>query len=233
MGAKIVFKGVDAYAKVLHDVKQKQLKAAITAVNMTAAVARQNAQKLMRKKFTIRNDFTPNSVIYAKCPPGVTKLKDVKSELGLLPKARYMAQQETGGQKRSSTGSNLIIPNTTARLGSNTNTVRKFYRYSNIKTNFHPRVVDGRPSKSKMALAVAAANAAQRRGFIRINNTIFQVFRFQPKKDHRMFIAKPILNLKHSTVWIPARPWMQPAIEYAENLTPEFYKKAMDELYNQ
>lgn len=230
MAKTIVFKGVDAFVKCTEDVKKKQLKAAITAVNMTAAVARQNAQRLIRKKFTTRNNFTENSVIYAKCPPGVSKLKNVKSEMGLLPKAKYMELQENGGKKKSPSGANLIIPNTNARGGSNANTVRRFYRYSNIKANFHPRVVNGRPSRSKMALFVAAYNAAQHKGFIRINNTIFQV-KSWPKKGGK-FRAKPILNLKRSTVWIPARPWMKPAIDYAENLQPEFYAKAMDKLYN-
>lgn len=230
MGSTIRFKGVDAFVKVTQDVKKKQLKASINAINMTAAVARQNAQRLIRKKFTNRNNFTENSVIYAKCPPGVSRLKDVKSEMGLLPKAKYMELQEKGGKKKSPSGANLIIPNSNARGGSNVNTVRRFYRYSNIKSKFHPRVVDGRPSRSKMALGVAAYNAAQQKGFIRINSTIFQV-KSWPKKGAK-FRAKPILNLKHSTVWIPARPWMKPAIDYAENLIPDFYKRAMDELYN-
>lgn len=230
MGKKIVFKGVDAFVKVIEDVKRKQLKAAITTINITAAVARQNAQRLMRKNFTLRNKFTENSVIYTKCPPGVSRLKDVKSEMGLLPKAGYMAQQETGGRKTSKSGANLIIPNTNARGGSNSNTVRKFYRYTNIKQNFKPRAVNGRPSKSKMALAVAAYNAANSKGFIRINNTIFQVTKFNPKKDNRLFVAKPILNIKFKSVSIPARPWMQPAIDFADNLIPDIFEKEMDKL---
>lgn len=230
MGKTIVFKGIDAFSKVMDDVKRKQLKAAITTINITAAIARQNAQRLMRKNFTLRNKFTENSVIYAKCPPGVSRLQDVKSEMGLLPKAEYMAKQETGGTKRSASGANLNIPNTNARGGSNTNTVRKFYRYTNIKQNFKPRTVNGRASRSKMALAVAAYNAANSKGFIRINNTIFQVTRFNPKKDNRLFIAKPILNFKFKSVSLPARPWMQPAIDFADNLIPNIFEQEMDKL---
>lgn len=230
MGKTIILKGIDAFDKALEDVKRRQLKAAINTVNIIAAISRQNAQRLIRKNFTLRNNFTENSVIYSKCPPGVSRLKDVKSEMGLLPKAGYMARQETGGTKTSDTGKNLIIPNTNARLGSNSNRVKKFYQYSNIRTNFKPRVVNGRGSRSKMALAVAAYNAAKSKGFIRINGTIFQVLRFKPKGDNRMFTAKPILNMKHKSVFVPARPWMQPAIDFANNLMQDIFNQEMDKL---
>lgn len=225
MGKTIVFMGPGAFQKVIGDVKSRQLKAATNTVNITAAISRQNAQRLMRRNFTLRNTFTEKSVIYAKCPPGVTRLQDVKSEMGLLPKAGYMETQEKGGRKTSPTGANLIIPNTNARMGNNAFRVKKFYQYSNIRANFEKR-----QGSSKMALAVAAYNAAHSKGFIRINNTIFQVLRFKPKGDNRMFTARPILNLKHKSVFVPARPWMQPAIDYAQRLMPDIYGKEMDKL---
>lgn len=230
MGKTIVIKGIKSFEKVVEDVKKTQLKAAINTVNIIAAISRQNAQRLIRKKFTTRNNFTENSVIYAKCPPGVSRLQDVKSEMGLLPKAGYMATQETGGTKRAPSGANLIIPNTNARMGNNAFRVKKFYQYSNIKTNFKPRVVNGRPSRSKLALAVAAKNAAMSKGFIRIKNTIFQVKSFKKKGDNRMFTSRPILNMKHKSVHIPARPWMQPAVDFANNLMQDVYNQEMDKL---
>lgn len=219
-----------SFTEVVNDVNKKMLKAGVNTVNIIAAISRQNAQRLIRRKFTLRNKFTENSVIYTKCRPGVSRFSDVKSEMGLLPGAGYMALQETGGTKRASSGSNLIIPNTNARLGNNANQVRKFYRYSNIRQNFKPRVANGRPSRSKMALAVAAYNAAKSRGFIRINNTIFQVRKFKPKGDNRMFTSTPILNLKHSSVHISARPWMRPAIDFANNLMQDIFNKEMNKL---
>lgn len=228
MGKTIVVKGINAFEKIAKDVSLKQLKAAINTVNITAAVSRQNAQRLMQKNFTLRNTFTQNSVIYSKCPSGVSQLKNVKSEMGLLPKAGYMALQETGGKKTAPTSSNLIIPNTNARLGSNSNRVKKFYQYSNIRQNLKPRTINGTPSRSKMALAVAAYNAAKSKGFVRVNNTIFQVLRFKP--DNRLFSSRPILNLKHKSVFVPARPWMEPAIDFAQNLMQDIYNKEMDKL---
>ena len=228
MGKTIVIKGVNAFQKIAHDVSIRQLKAAVNTVNITAAISRQNAQRMMQKNFTLRNTFTQNSVIYSKCPPGVSQLKNVKSEMGLLPKAGYMALQETGGKKTSPTSSNLIIPNTNARLGSNSNRVKKFYQYSNIRQNLKPRTVNGQPSNSKMALAVAAYNAAKSKGFVRVNNTIFQVLKFKP--DNRLFSSRPILNLKYKSVFVPARPWMQPAIDFAQNLMQDIYNKEMDKL---
>lgn len=225
MGKTIIFKGINAFQKVVDDVKSKQLKAAINTVNITAAVSRKNAQRLIREKFTLRNTFTEKSVVYAKCPSGVRKLEDVKSEIGLLPKAGYMATQETGGRKTAPSGANLIIPNTNARMGNNAFRVKRFYLYSNIKANFKKR-----QNRSKMALAVAAYNAAHSKGFIRINNTIFQVLRFKPKGDNRMFTSRPILNMKHRSVFVPARPWMKPAVDYAQRLMPDIYEKEMDKL---
>ena len=79
-----------------------------------------------------------------------------------------------------------------------------------------------------MALAVAAYNAAKSKGFVRVNNTIFQVLKFKP--DNRLFSSRPILNLKHKSVFVPARPWMQPAIDFAQNLMQDIYNKEMDKL---
>lgn len=224
MANTIVFKGANAFQKVLHDVEIKQLKACVNTVNITAAVGRQNAQRLIRQNFTLRNKFTENSVVYSKCPPGTSKLENIKSEMGLLPKAGYMELQEKGGTKRSSTGKNLMIPNTNARVGrSNAKKVAASYRYFNIRQKLKPR-----QNNSKMALAVAAYNAAKDKGFIRINDTIFQVLKFKP--DNRLFSSRPILNLKHQSVQIHAEPWMAPAADYARKLMQDIYNREMDKL---
>ena len=137
-----------------------------------------------------------------------------------------MARQEEGGVRKNPSGSNLVIPNTNARKGqSNSALVSNRYRYTGIRQKFYKRQSD-----SKMALAVAAFNAAQNKGFIRINNTIFQVQRFEPKRDNRMFIAKPILNMKHNSTVTPKKEWLKPSSEYASNLMQKIFNQEMDKL---
>lgn len=81
-----------------------------------------------------------------------------------------------------------------------------------------------------MALAVAAFNAAKSKGFIRINNTIFHVTRFEPKRDNRMFIAKPVLNLAHKSTYTPQKEWLYPASIYAARMMQDIFNTQMDKL---
>ena len=212
--------------EVADDVHRRFIKAGINTVNIVAASARNNAVRNIQNEFILRNNFTAGGVKFTPCSSSVKTLSEISSTTGIDEKRGYMARQEQGGIRKSSSGSNLVIPNTNARKGkSNASLVSNRYRYANIKQNFYKR-----QGSSKMALAVAAFNAAQHQGFIRIDNTIFQVSRFESKRDNRMFVAKPVLNLKHSATQTPKKEWLEPASEYAAQMMQDVFNQQMDKL---
>lgn len=215
-----------SFSQVTADVNRRFLKAGINTVNIVAATARNNAIRNIKKDFTLRNDFTIGGVKFIKCGVNVKTLSEISSSTGIDERRGYMARQEEGGVKKNHGGSNLIIPNTNARVGkSNSSAISSQYRYKNLKQKLYRR-----QNSSKMALAVAAFNAAKNKGFIRINNTIFQVSRFEPKRDNRMFIAKPVLNLKFKTTYTPKKAWLEPASDYAAQMMQDIFNKEMDRM---
>ena len=212
--------------EVTEDVNKRFVKAGINTVNIVAATARNNAIRNIQSNFTLRNNFTASGVKFTKCGANVKTLSEISSETGIDERRGYMARQEEGGVRKSTSGANLVIPHTRARKGqSNSGLISSRYRYTAIKQNLKRRQDD-----SKMALAIAAFNAAQNRGFIRIDNTIFQVSKFEPKRDNRMFIAKPVLNLKFNSTVTPKKEWLRPASEQAANLMQRIFNSEMDKL---
>lgn len=222
MGKTII---VNSFFDVYKDVEKRFIKAGINTVNIVAATARKNALKEIENNFTLRNNFTLKGVQFTQCQRSVTKLNDIVSVVGIDRKRGYMERQELGGIKKSSTGSNLVIPHTITRGGNNSGKVKAKYRYSNIKQRFYKR-----QGNSKMALAVAAFNAAKNHGFIRIDNTIFEVKSFESKRDNRMFVSKPVLNLKHKTTATPKKEWLRPAADYTAKIMQDVFNKQMGAL---
>lgn len=216
---------VKSFDELEKSVQKKFIQAGVNTVNIVAAVAKKNAAKEMESKFTLRSNFTQKGIAFTQCRRSVSSLSDIKSVVGIDEKRGYMARQETGGEKKSPSGANLMIPNTKARKGGNATRVAPKYYYPAIKANFQKR-----SSKSKTALAVAAFNAAKSKGFIRINNTIFHVTRFEPKRDNRMFIAKPVLNLAHKSTYTPQKEWLYPASIYAARMMQDIFNTQMDKL---
>lgn len=218
-----VFTGRNAFSLVIADIKKCQKVAAVNAVNRAAYTARKNAISNVEKNFTLRNNFTTRKIITTPAKKSAS-LNDIVAYTGALEQIGYMERQETGGTKRSPSGSNLIIPNTRARGGSNEKKVRSRFHYNNVIQNtIHW-------SARKNRLVATAFVAAKNKQFIRINNSFFQVTNFRKGKNTVSFKTKQILNLKHKTTYTPAKPWLEPASEYAANLMQDFYNQEMDKL---
>lgn len=222
-----VFTGKNAFALVVGDIKKCQKIAAVNAVNRVAYTARKNAITNVEKNFTLRNNFTTRNIFTTPAKKSAS-LNDIAAYTGALEQIGYMERQETGGTKRSPSGSNLIIPNTRARGGSNSKKVQSRFRYSHVAAN---TVHWSSKSGSRKARLVATAFvAAKNKKFIRLNNSFFQVTNFRKGKKAVSFKTKQILNLKHKTTYTPANPWLEPASEYAANLMQDFYNQEMDKL---
>lgn len=230
MGKTIVLKGINAYSKAMKDVQGKMATAAAAAVTKTAYTARKNAISNIEKNFTLRNTFTTRQIFTTPARKS-SNLKNIKAYTGALDPAGYMARQETGGIKKTDTGANLIIPNTRARGGSNTNKVQKRYTYANvIKNTAH---WSNRKGSRRARLVATAYYAAKHSKFMRIGDSFFRISKFRKTKGSTpkvKFTAQQILNLKHKTTYTPQKEWLKPASEYAEKLTPQFYQQEMDKL---
>lgn len=230
MGKTIIVKGINAYEKAMKDVQCKMGTAAAAAVTKTAFTARKNAISNIEKNFTLRNTFTIRQIFTTPARKS-SNLSNIKAYTGALDPAGYMARQETGGIKTSPSGSNLIIPNTAARGGSNANKVRRRYTYANVIIN---TARWSNRNKSRRARMVATAYyAAKNNKFMRIGDSYFRITKFRKTKGSTpkvKFTARQILNLKHKQTFTPQKKWLEPASEYAANLTPVFYQQEMDKL---
>ena len=218
---------VPTFAAALADAKKNMIKAGIATVNIVAANARKSAQENITRSFTTRNNFTVNSVRFTQCPGSVTRLAGIRSETGITERAGYMARQETGGTRRNESGSNLIIPTTAARGGTNKGTVRRKFYYSAVRQNI---VKGGTRFKSHKAAFVAQAAVANRTGkFVRRNDAVFQVSSFRAGGNVR-FRLREVLNLKHRTTQTPQTQWLEPAAEAAARGLQSIFNSQMSRL---
>lgn len=230
MSKTIILKGINAYEKAMKDVQNKMVTAAAAAVTKTAYTARKNAISNIEKNFTLRNTFTTRQIFTTPARKN-TNLKNIKAYTGALDPAGYMARQETGGIKKSDSGANLIIPNTRARGGSNSNKVQKRYTYTSVINN--TARWSNRKKSRKARMVATAYYAAKHSKFMRIGNSYFRITNFRKTKGGTpkvKFTARQILNLNYKQTFTPQKKWLEPASKYAEKLTPQFYQQEMDKL---
>lgn len=224
-------KVVSSFAAAIADSNKAILKASKNTVNIVAAIARKNAMQNIQGSFTLRNNFTVNSVRFTQCPPGAARLQDVKSQVGITERAGYMERQEKGGVK-TARSKNLVIPTTKARGGSNARKVRPEYYLSSVSKN----IVKGSftksfKKKSKARMVARAYVAATKDKFIRRNDAIFRVSNFRINKSGRVhFRMIEILNLKHKSTITPKKEWLHPAANAAASEMQNIYNAEMAKL---
>lgn len=218
---------VKSIKEAVDDTNRRFIRAGINTVNIVAANARKNAQEEISRNFTLRNNFTINSVRFTQCPQSVTRINDIKSETGITDRASYMARQETGGTRTNPSGSSLVIPTTAARRGSNKNPVSRSYYYSSIKSKL---VTTSRQGSRKAALVARAAVAAKIHGFIRLKDAIYKVTNFRSSGDHPRFRLTQILNLKHKVTITPKNEWLNPASQKAAQDMQQIFNSQMEKL---
>ena len=223
-------KKVGSIRELGNEIRSDMTRAARAALTRTAFAARKNAIGIVEKNFTLRNRFTVSSIRATPCRGG-KNLADLRSSVGILARASYMARQETGGTRTNPTGANLAIPTTFARGGSNGRKVRASMRLDRIL----PQVAHSHRKGSHRANLVARAAVAGRMGsrtpYVRIGEGIFRVSSFRKLKSGRVaFRARLVYNLKFRTTETPASPWLAPASDRAARLTGTFFAEEMDRL---
>ena len=78
----------------------------------------------------MRNNLTKKNIQVEKAEN--TSISNMFSSVGARDKISYMALHEEGGIKKSKTGNNILIAQTSARNGSNSNLVSKELYYHKI-----------------------------------------------------------------------------------------------------
>lgn len=213
---------------IFKDAEKKCIKACINTVNIQAATSRKNAVINVKQEFTLRNTFTERNIVYTQCPQGTKDIASIQSEVGATERAEYMERQELGGIKKPKTGSQLAIPNTMARNGSNTNRVKpSLYLSKN-------RLVTGPTTKAttrKSQYVARAFIASKNKLFISANKTLFQVSKFKKSGDSITFKQTPVYNMKFSQTKTPATPWLKPATDEQAKDAQNIYNYQMDKLF--
>jgi hypothetical protein len=192
--------------------KKQVIHAAISTVNIQAAMTRKNAQTNIAQNFLLRNTFTSRNITFTPCPSGsVHTLNGVQSSIGSTEKAGYMERQEKGGEHTSPAG-HLSIPTDEARGGSKKNPVMGMYRAKNLKN----RIVRGQMhvnASSPSRQVARAAVAFKRNKLVRYGGNLFKVTTFWTNHDAVKFTMKEIYTMRFASTHTKESPWLQPAAE--------------------
>lgn len=200
-----------AFNKAYSDAQNKYTKACIETVNIQAARTRLNAQSKLQQNFTLRNNFTQNSVVYTSCPLNTKRLENIESEVGASTRADYLERQEKGGEHKGTNGKNLAIPTTAARGGTNASLIRKKYNLRQIQTVSY---TGGRQyaSRSSRLVAMAYVGFFQKK-LLNYNKGLFEIKNFRKNGSSINFNMKLIRNKKYSQTYTKPAPWLQPSAE--------------------
>lgn len=199
-------------------------KSAIETVNIQAALTRKNAQMQLKENFTLRNQFSENSILYTSCPANTKRLEDIQSVVGATERAEYLSRQEFGGMHKA-TGRTLAIPTTTARGGTNAGLIRKQYKLRQMKTVNYS---GGREYASKKSHLVAMAQVSfNTKRLLNFKTGIFEVTDFKKNGDAVDFTTKLIRNKKYIQTYTRPSPWLAPAMADPAAKVQEIFNQQM------
>lgn len=191
------------------DMQKIVLKAAINTVNIQAAMARKAAVFNAKTEMTMRNTFSVRQIQFTKCSPNIHRLQQVQSVVGATEKAPWMERQEKGGERKTESGGNLIIPGTAARGGSNARPISRNMYYSKIRN----RTVKGshkRTGTNKSFFVADAYIAFKKKKYIRLNDKIFKITGFIKQGNLITLTKELIFNISKKTTQTPENRWLEP-----------------------
>ena len=213
---------------IFKDAEKKCIQACINTVNIQAAETRKNAIQNIQGNFILRNKWTTSgrNLNYQQCPKGVTDITQIQSEIGST--LDYMERQEKGGTHKPAKGSQLAIPSTMARGGSNNKKVLYKFNYSNVRT-----VGKALKAKTRSSRYVARAFIASQNKLLMSvgTKTLFQITNFKKSGDKISFKQTPIYNLKFKTTETKANPWLEPAAEQPAKDAQNIYNYQLDKIF--
>ena len=197
------------------DMQKIVLTAAINTVNIQAAMARKAAVFNAKNEMTMRNTFSVRQIQFTKCSPNIHRLQQVQSIVGATEKAPWMERQEKGGERKTESGNNLIIPGTAARGGSNARPISRNMYYSRIRS----RTVKGmhqRKGTNKSFFVADAYIAFKKKKFIRLNDKIYKITGFIKQ------------GISKKTTQTPENRWLEPATTKPAEIGQSIFNKQIE-----
>lgn len=193
-------------------------------VNKAAFSTQKVARNFVKGKMIERNAFTKRSI---QVDPARTL--NVSHQAAIVGStATYMEDQEFGGSKVKSGKHGVAIPTPSASGETNLprkKLPRKQNKLQNLKMRKRSGQAKGRKQRNRMLIAQAAA-AGGRNRFIFLDlgrrSGIFKVTGGKRKAK-----LTKIYDLTRSSVTIPKRPWLKPAVDKIQPLIPKFYRNAL------
>lgn len=209
------------------DMQKIVLTAAINTVNIQAAMARKAAVFNAKNEMTMRNTFSVRQIQFTKCSPNIHRLQQVQSIVGATEKAPWMERQEKGGERKTESGNNLIIPGTAARGGSNARPISRNMYYSRIRS----RTVKGmhqRKGTNKSFFVADAYIAFKKKKFIRLNDKIYKITGFIKQGNSIMLTKELIFNISKKTTQTPENRWLEPATTKPAEIGQSIFNKQIE-----
>ena len=197
-------------------------------INKAAFTGQKIARTGVAKSMITRNAFTKQSI---RVKP--TRTRNVNRHAARLGStADYMETQEFGGTVVKQGKQGVAIPTSySAGQGENNRKRTRLPRKPNKMANIQLKRRKSRGSSRKQRNLIAIKDAAASgRKFVYLNlgrrKGIFRVV--GGKRNTKI---KMVHDLSNTSVYVPARPWLAPAVAKTRNTMPLIYRKAlMDQL---
>ena len=215
------------------DMQKIVLTAAINTVNIQAAMARKAAVFNAKSQLIMRNTFSVRQIQFTKCSPNIHRLQQVQSVVGATEKAPWMERQEEGGERKTETGGNLMIPGTAARGGSNARTISRTMYYKSIRGKVvkgaYQKMAGTHFSGTKGSHIVAAAFIAFKKDkFFKISDKIYKITGFEKQGRNIVFKKQLIYNISHPTTQTPENRWLEPATTKPAEIGQSIFNKQIE-----
>lgn len=193
-------------------------------INKTAFTAQKFIKADIKKKFTLRNKFTVNS-IQVRTAKGLN-VNTQEAVVGSI--APYMDEQEFGGTKKKTGKHGVTIATTVASgEGRGAQPRRKKVPPSRVmgRLKLNNRNVKSRTRRQENAIKIQMAVAAKKKFVYMDLNKHSGIYRVTGSKANTKIDL--IYDLSNKTVPIPRNPTFAPATERARKLIPFFYEDAL------
>lgn len=124
---------LDEYEQALKKLGDQALPAAVAeCINNVASFAHANQARVLRSKFTLRNQYTERSLRFYKASPKA-KIEKINAVAGTV--SEYLPLHESGGLRRPKQGRKVPVATMAARGGKAAAVVRKKYRAGSLGEN--------------------------------------------------------------------------------------------------
>jgi len=210
--------------------KSANIVAVKNTLNIAAGLTRRNAVANVKKDFILRNSWTVRNIQFEKV--NTNKIKKMESRVGATSRAGYMADQESGGQrKRSSTG-NTSIGQKYARQGQSKNRPVSKSKYI---SRVGKKIVKGKMSKNytshKARFVAVMAKAYQKKLFIKRGQNIYRVANFTASGGRVRAQLQHIYNIVEKNIYLAPEPWLKPATVKPARDIFNIYKSQLRKLW--